>query len=70
MVCTCGARLPVNNRYSICDTCLNSGDEDGGDFDRDDEAQDEYGRDVILAQQELEDFEDCPYDDGGDFWQD
>ena len=22
MVCTCGARLPVTNRYSICDSCL------------------------------------------------
>ena len=22
MVCTCGARLPITNRYSICDTCL------------------------------------------------
>lgn len=23
MVCTCGARLPVTNRYSLCDACLN-----------------------------------------------
>lgn len=25
MVCTCGAQLPVSNRYSICDTCLKNG---------------------------------------------
>jgi hypothetical protein len=24
MVCTCGARLPVDNPYSICNSCLNS----------------------------------------------
>jgi hypothetical protein len=37
MVCVCGARLPVTNRYSICDSCLNR-DEDGyrDDYDRDD----------------------------------
>jgi len=28
MVCTCGARLPINNRYSICDTCLSQEDYD------------------------------------------
>ena len=28
MVCTCGARLPVHNRYSICDRCLRM-EEDG-----------------------------------------
>lgn len=21
--CTCGKRLPLNSRYSICDTCMN-----------------------------------------------
>ena len=26
MKCTCGATLPLNNRYSICDSCLNRGD--------------------------------------------
>lgn len=38
MVCTCGARLPVNSRYSICDGCLRAGDDEDGirDFDRDD----------------------------------
>lgn len=28
-------------------------------------SQEEYDRDLILEQQELEDYEDCPYDDGG-----
>lgn len=37
MVCTCGARLPVNNPYSICDSCLRRGDiyDPYGDYDRD-----------------------------------
>ena len=26
MVCTCGAKLPVTSRYSICDGCLNRPD--------------------------------------------
>lgn len=26
MVCVCGARLPVDNRYSCCDSCLNMED--------------------------------------------
>jgi hypothetical protein len=33
MVCTCGARLPVNNRYSICDGCLRQGMEEDGCYD-------------------------------------
>jgi hypothetical protein len=44
MVCTCGAKLPINNRYSICDTCLNRPDPDDpnaydydGYFDDEDE---------------------------------
>lgn len=33
MVCVCGAKLPVNNRYSICDSCMNSDEEgDGRDY--------------------------------------
>ena len=33
MVCTCGAKLPVDNRYSICDGCMRRED---GDFDEND----------------------------------
>ncbi len=28
---SCGAELPVNNRYSICDSCLRSDDDEGWD---------------------------------------
>ena len=28
MVCVCGARLPVNNRSSLCNTCLRDMDDD------------------------------------------
>lgn len=31
--CTCGAVLPVHNRYSICDSCLRRGDD--GDYPED-----------------------------------
>lgn len=44
MKCTCGAVLPVNNRYSICDSCMN------------DERYDEEAHDLILEEQEREDF--------------
>jgi hypothetical protein len=46
MVCTCGARLPVDNRYSICDGCLNAGDEDwSGEQDWDDEEDEDEDED-------------------------
>ena len=28
MVCVCGAKLPVNNRSSLCNTCLTAPDDD------------------------------------------
>jgi len=40
MVCTCGAILPIDNRYSICDACLSRG-EDGEFFDESREYADE-----------------------------
>ena len=33
MICTCGAELPLNNRFSICDTCLRSDDDDDRYYD-------------------------------------
>lgn len=36
MVCTCGAKLPVDARYSICDACMDQ-DDDGYDYDREDD---------------------------------
>ena len=41
MVCTCGARLPVDNRFSICDSCLGD-DEDRYAYDEYDGQPDEY----------------------------
>lgn len=36
MVCTCGAKLPLTSRYSICEGCLERARyEDGVDFDYD-----------------------------------
>jgi hypothetical protein len=40
MVCTCGAKLPVNSRYSICNSCMSDGDDDYDD--RDDYEDDDY----------------------------
>lgn len=34
MVCTCGARLPVNNRSSLCNRCLRDSDDGFDDDDR------------------------------------
>jgi hypothetical protein len=39
MVCTCGARLPVTNRSSLCDSCLRYGSVD------DDDVRYNYGQD-------------------------
>ena len=44
MVCTCGAVLPVNERYSICDACLYSDMDDEDSFcdDSDGEFDEEF----------------------------
>lgn len=48
MVCICGAKLPINNRYSICNTCLRRGSEEDGEMmdrdmhDFDDDAEPDY----------------------------
>ena len=41
MRCTCGAVLPINSRYSICDSCMRSDDDDFDDFDRDEDFDDD-----------------------------
>lgn len=45
MICACGVKLPLSNRYSICDSCLGRGKE--GDPDDLDRWEDEmiHGRD-------------------------
>ena len=58
MVCTCGARLPVNNQYSICDSCLKVDREwDDGDW---------------LSKEDREEIEELKNDDCGmeDDWLD
>jgi len=65
MKCICGATLPVDARYSICDSCMKAGDPD--DWDDDEEWDEELRRDEILERQEMEDFaqDDFYYDDEG-----
>ena len=36
MVCICGAKLPVNNHSSICNSCLRRGGDDGEGYVYDD----------------------------------
>lgn len=36
MVCVCGAKLPVNARFSICEGCMNQGSDDD-QFDQDED---------------------------------
>lgn len=40
MICTCGARLPISSRYSICETCMRL-DGDELFFDEDEEECDD-----------------------------
>lgn len=51
MVCTCGAKLPLNNPSSICNSCLRSGD---GDW------EDNYRGDYDPEADEDEDLSDDP----------
>jgi len=39
MICVCGAKLPINNPYSICDACLRQGE----DFEDGDCESGDYG---------------------------
>ena len=41
MVCVCGKKLPVTARFSICNTCMNSGNDYDDFFDEDDEFVDD-----------------------------
>lgn len=64
MVCVCGAKLPVTNRYSICDTCLSRPSEDDP-YDGPDEPDepDEYPEEEEEGDpDELADAEDRWYD--------
>lgn len=43
MICVCGAKLPVNNRFSICNGCMSSGDNDSGNEENYWEERGAYG---------------------------
>jgi hypothetical protein len=60
MVCTCGTHLPINNKSSICDTCLNRNDEDYYDdnFQYPDDIPDDN-----IYQDDHDDNEDCWHQD-------
>lgn len=75
MVCTCGKVLPLNNRYSICDGCMQDAEDDYTDYDDhypydDDEypPDDDFDDDqpYPLPGEELYD----GYEDYGDYWGD
>ena len=60
MICVCGAKLPIDNRVSICDACLNLVDERFSDWD--DYMEDDYPDD---------EWEDDQYErDYGNGWDD
>jgi hypothetical protein len=42
MVCTCGAKLHVSNRNSICNSCLGRWYEDEDNYEDDYEDEDDY----------------------------
>ncbi len=42
MKCTCGATLPVTSRFSICDGCMDRGDQDEREYDFHDRDVDGY----------------------------
>jgi len=45
MKCTCGATVPIDSHYSICDACLNQMDAEEGIFDCEYEDYDEWSED-------------------------
>lgn len=59
MICTCGAKLPVNNRYSICNSCMRSEDNDEDyypedeDYDDDEEIDDEAHERWVESQNDM-----------------
>ena len=52
MKCTCGATVPINNRFSICDGCLNQGNDLWDDYEREyDDDEDDDDWDEIQAKE-------------------
>lgn len=67
MVCTCGTRLPVNRKYSICDRCLRM--EDDGCYDDEDESFEDFDDDddTGLEDEWLDSYMEDRMSGGGDF---
>ena len=42
MKCTCGATVPLNSRYSLCQSCLNEDNDDYEDYEKEDYFDDDY----------------------------
>jgi len=40
MKCTCGATVPIDSRYSICEGCMERGREEDGDYEPSDNMTD------------------------------
>lgn len=64
MKCTCGATLPLDSRYSICDTCMDMPDSDDFYLDRGDWHAMEFDGDY----DESEDDDDCDDENDGGDW--
>ena len=64
MICTCGAKLPVDNRYSICDSCMRSEDDDDGYYPEDcDDCDDEESIDDEAHERYIESHNDMLFED-------
>ena len=49
MVCTCGAKLPLDSRFSICASCMQAENEDDGFYDPDDMTDVEADADTLAS---------------------
>jgi len=67
MVCTCGARLPVDSRYSICSGCLNQDEFGDEDYDDDEDIDDEEDFDDDAHDRYVEWRNEMAYEDYGYF---
>ena len=70
MVCTCGARLPVTNRFSICDGCIQRGMDDDHEVEFADEDEDEdedYYEDCGMEDEWLDSYMEDRMGGGEDF---
>ena len=69
MVCVCGAKLPINNPSSLCDHCLNEGNEEF-EPEEPEEREDNFRDDVEADADTLASAGYGTNEDYGDFWGD